>query len=66
MAGSGKTSPSEIHKNTGMAKMVIKGFPLKNMTIFSTTYLICLIYDRHHNISPLSHPSPYLSTHLYA
>jgi hypothetical protein len=36
MAGSGKTSPSEIHKNTGMAKMVIKGFPLKNMTIFSS------------------------------
>ncbi len=57
MAGSGKTSPSEIHKNTGMAKMVIKGFPLKNITIFPPhIYSVFFMID--------TTTSPHLATHL--
>jgi len=51
MAGSGKTSPSEIGKSTGMAKVVNKSFPF-SPHIYSVFFMIDTT------------TSPHLATHL--
>jgi hypothetical protein len=66
MAGSGKTSPSEIGKSTGMAKIVNKSFPLTNITIFSPhIYYVFFMIDTttSHHLATHLPTYPHISSH---